>query len=646
MIVIWVPEGRTRELPECIGDVPVHCSAEPPDIVTQWIAEGATFIAHNAAGFDKYAWEVLVGGQQPTWYDTLPCARAAGLPGGLDALGKALIGRGKDAGSAALKLLYTVKVKDGRPVYPVGTVHLWRSMLQYNVQDVLLLEAVYLATKGYIEPEVLAIDHIINERGCPASREHARKLSELWTLAQSEAAERVDKLTAGDISEEDIRSPQKVKRWLAAKGINLPALNQQQLEQFYDDPGSYSEHDNPEISNAIEMLQTRRTAVRATRGKVERALLSIDADDRARWMFRYMGAHTGRWSGTGLQPQNMARGSSWVNVEDLLSRPLTLDAIKQHAEGKGTVDDVLVTLFRSIIRAGTGNTLVICDYAGIEARGVAWLAGESKALAVFADTSRDIYCEMAGSIYGRPITKRDTTERQIGKIVTLGCGYGMGKNRFGSFCKLSGIDLEAAGVTADDCVDAYRATYPRIPALWKALDAHAKAAVKTGKPHSTHGITFSMDGSNLLITLHSGRNLIYRGAAIVKKVPRYAEMLGLPLEVRPALVYRHHFGYMSDLYGGLLAENIVQAECRDLLADALVKCRPLNSVLHVHDEIVNECPEDEAEENLRSLANIMSTGPEWVEGFPIRVEGYTCPVYSKKPWKQSVVVDSLGGTIL
>jgi DNA polymerase len=659
-VYVWIPPGRLpAERAKAFGELdPDQCwpagfpqrtlsvevSELPPRPIREAIRAGYTFVAHNAGGFDREAWSRFVPGLQPSWYDTLPCSRAAGLPGGLDALGKVLVGRGKDAGSKALALLYTARQTGAGVAYNVGTFPLWHSVLRYNVADVLLLERVYEETHDYGEADVLTVHSTINDRGCPVDIRYARNIWELWHQNEEYARGEVARLTGGDISEEQVSSVPHVKRWLAAQGFDCPTLNRQALQEFYDTP----DEDLPEqYALAVEVLRLRQSATRATKGKVSRVFDVVDDDSRVRNMFRYYGAHTGRWSAGGLQPHNMAKGSGKLDTESLLTKDSLslLDVARAAVDAGCSLDDAMVTLFRPIVRAKPGNSLVIADYGQVEARGVAWIFREQGALATFSDPTADPYCEMASKIYGREISPKDKAERAVGKETVLGCGYSMGAPKFAARCKLMRIDLAAAGTTAEACVKAYRAAHPAIVRGWRDIGKAAMRAVETREYSIAGRCNFLVAGKTLTVTLPSGRELQYRNARIEQRVPGYCALLGIPAELKPTIVYDHPHGYAGVLYGGLLTENIVQGLCRDLLADAMVRNDdPCNVVLHVHDEIVCEQDDRDAADVLRRLCLSMSAGPKWAAGFPILVEGFTNRVYSKSPFTTSHKCKALGGS--
>jgi DNA polymerase bacteriophage-type len=316
---------------------------------------------------------------------------------------------------------------------------------------------------------------------------------------------------------------------------------------------------------------------------------------------------------------------------------------------------------RPCFRAGPGKVLCVADYASVEARGVAWCAGEATLLEAFA-RGDDTYCQLASKVFGRPVTKGMKRERAVGKEAVLGCGYGMGADRFARRCEERGIGLAAAGVTAEDVVEGYRDANPAIAGtrvtrngisrreggLWRDVEAAAREAVERGVIGWAGRCEFERDGDALAVRLPSGRRLLYRNARVEPRVPGYCDKLGLPPVEKPTVVFDNAKGKAEVTYGGKLTENVVQAVCRDLLVAALLKCerRGLPVVLHVHDEVVIEVPAAEAEGELRRLLEVMSTPPAWAEGFAVEVEGFVAERYSKGPARGAAVLKARGGVLL
>lgn len=662
--VVWVPPGRA---PDALGGInvddlwpegwPRDCTIglyvnETPDEMQDWLRDGRRFVAHNAEGFDAMAWARLVPGPQPTWFDTIPLARAAGLPGSLDEIGKRLLGRGK-TDSTALRMLFTAKIKDDRCVYNVGTVPLWRDVIRYNIADVLLLQRIFHHVKTYGETDVLRLHSEINARGIRFDRSFCDALWAAWGELERRAHGRIAELTGGALTADNIRSGPQVKRWLESQGLKIASLNRQQLELLYDEPEDFFKGaDADSIPRVIEVLKLRQSANRAGKGKIARLYSLADEDQRLRDLIVYHGAHTGRFSGRGIQPHNMARGVP-MDLEGVFTRFTATGRIDLESldTSKYALDDLLATLFRPVFCAPEGFTLGIVDYGQVEARGVAWVAGEGSLLDLFADTKIDLYRVTAAKLWGIAPEAVTKDQRQIAKNITLGCGYGMGWRKFGAYCALNRIDLEAAGTNAKKCVAWYRGNYPRIggkyEGVWRRYERAAFAAVEGSEAVAGKCEFFMRDG-HLHVRLPSGRCLVYRNASIQPREPGWAKPLGLDVGLRPTLVYAHPHKPEGVLYGGLITENIVQAICRDLLCDALLKLSAAGFpiVLHVHDEVVMELPAGTAADDIRRAGAIMSTPPAWAAGFPLTVEGFTNDRYTKGPFKNSHHVKAIGGRVL
>jgi DNA polymerase len=231
-------------------------------------------------------------------------------------------------------------------------------------------------------------------------------------------------------------------------------------------------------------------------------------------------------------------------------------------------------------------------------------------------------------------------------------------------CALDGIDLEAAGTSAEAVVEAYRTSYPAIAGypegvipdtghivrrdgLWQKLDTAAMSTAQTGCIESAGKCLFRMRGADLVVELPSSRELVYRTARVEDRVPGYCALFGLPAKPKATLVYDSARGETT-MYGGKWAENLTQAVCRDLLGTAvlLAEQADLNPILHIHDELICERPAVTAEDDLRRLAVLMSTPPPWAGGFPVKVEGFTTRRYGKSPWSGSLVVEAINGQIV
>lgn len=629
--VTWCP-GLTHSLPDVLTS-----SAVPREV--EELASSHVWIAHNAEGFDAMLWERLYPDVTPRWADSMHLCRIAGIPASLDGAAKKFGLPGKDAEGAKVMQMMT-KRPDA-----VGTIPLWSKLLHYNTQDVEQLASVWERLTVAVPQEVLALHSAINERGVKVDRAFAESLHRVWIETKCAARDEIAEATGGKLTREKASSGPAVHAWLKSVGVSVSSLRRDYLATILDDPDSLCDGDNETAALVAHVLKLRADVVRAGEGKVSRLIETLDDDDRLRRMFVFHGATTGRFSSRVVQVHNLPRGVDGVDVESLTATPLTREAVTHAATESGnSISDVLASLVRPCFVAESGKQLCIADFASIEARCVAWMAGEDSLLRIFS-SGGDVYCDMASRLYGREITKNDKSERRVGKTTILGAGYQMAGANFARVCKTQRINLEAAGVTAEQCIKTYREQYPRIPAMWKGLNDAAFATVQSGGVTELCRVKFSMRGLDLVMTLPSGRDLIYRDARIVTKIPRWAILTNqMHVPPRSCLEYTHPHGYAKDLYGGILTENASQAICRDLMVESALRYdanRPGELVLHVHDELVAESVEPEVA--IHELCREMSVAPAWAAGFPIEVEGFTSPRYVKSPFSGSTVAHYRGG---
>lgn len=620
------------------------------------LAKEHTFVAHNAP-FDAAILQNVLG-IEATWFDTLMCARAAGLPGKLGSIGEVLGIGGKDPhGKRLIEMVCKVKCRGGKPDYVTGNKHLWDALLAYNITDVERLRDIYEQVKEFVEPEVMTVDRVINERGIPIDIDLLERLLLTYDENERRCKESFVELT-DDVNPKSV--PQ-VKAWLNRQGFAIKALNKVVLNDLLSNPEKFYSGDDEDCPGAVaalfDVLQLRRELTRVGRGKVDTAIRLLEDDCRIRDQHVYWGAHTGRWSGRALQIHNMPASHFKCDVDKLLDN-LTYEACtaevarvivesgdkSDNTKLRAGVSDALNAMLRSMV-CGDGDML-IADFSAVEARGVAWVADDPKLLAVFADPHRSVYIDFGTELYGRKIGKEsDPTEYFIAKQIVLASGYGMGGSKFEHICTMRKLDLSsfrALGLTAQSCVKRFRETYPAVPAVWRAYDGAAKDAIM-GKVVEAGKCTFCMDGQHLNVILPSGRRLVYRDARIEQLTPSWAKLQGLDIK-QPTVTYANPHGYRGYLYGGRTCENIVQAVCRDLLAEALVHAEQagLVPIMHVHDELICSSPRD----RLGELLCLMTDPPKWARGFPVRAEGFAASRWCKKPPKGYPRGEAIGGRLL
>lgn len=615
------------------------------------ISDTHVLVAHNAP-FDAAVWEKVLHLPPVEWFDTLPCARCGALPGGLDKLGEALTGQGKDPNG---KRLIDMLCKPNRQRPPLSNPAYFH-LLQYNARDTELLEQVYHLVRPFTEPAVMTVDRTVNDRGIPVDREYLARLRELFHENAKRARQNFLEVTGdGDVMQGvNPQSGKQVMEWMRKKGVEPPqangkdSLNKFAVKTMLAKPGEYFIGDGDEdaaISVVTEALELRREAVRVGKGKADSAWDALERDDRLRDLLVYGGGHTMRWTSRRLQLHNMPKAE--YNFRDVEPTQEAIDAAVAEASaalGKPVMHaDVLGGMLRGMVRA---DNLLVADYASIEAKCLAWLAEEQRMLDIYSDPNSSIYLDMAEKLFGRRIDKKkDSFLYDLSKSIVLGCGYGMSGFKFEYTMKMRDIDssaLAAVGLTAADAVKAYRTAYPKIPNLWKVTHDAVHAAVNGHASYACKCHMF-MSGPNLHVVLPSGRVFLYRNAKVEPKVPAYCAFYGMDPVAVPTVVFTHPRGYTGFLYGSKLVENIDQAICRDLLAEALVHCEQdgLNPVLHVHDEVVCE----KEPKHLERFMSIMSEVPSWAKGFPVTCEGYSGPLWTKNPkgYKECI---SMNGRIL
>jgi DNA polymerase len=291
--------------------------------------------------------------------------------------------------------------------------------------------------------------------------------------------------------------------------------------------------------------------------------------------------------------------------------------------------DLFSACIRPMFMAAPGKDLIACDFASIEARVLLWLAQDEDALGVFR-RGEDIYCDMASFIYGRPITKKDKAERQLGKTAILGIGYQMGAKKFLETCAKD-PDLRALGgpvpaATAERVVNGYREKFALVKRLWTETNRAAVQAVQTRQPVAVGRVKFAVWGGFLHCRLPSGRLLSYCNPYIetVETGSGLREQLGFWSVNSITKKWER-----TKTYGGKLGENIDQATSRDLMAEAMLRVEAAGYpvVLTVHDEVVSEV--DEGFGSVEAYEALMVQTPAWAEGIPVAAEGWRGKRYRK-----------------
>ena len=599
--VVWAPACPFK-LPNVTPDKPAIMQ------VTSWVEADCTFIAHNCEMFDALIWRANMPKSVgvPRFRDTIHQARQCGLPGSLDKLMQCLLSRAKGDNSAMLVLMNdSYPSGSTKPLYPHGNATIWQKLVTYNIADVADLQQMSEIMERINDdiPGLVDLHWRINRRGLYIDREFTQSLINRFGELAANAGRESSTVTDGALDADSLRSPAKVKKYLATIGIALPgnSLNKAVIDLIIKSPWDFFEDDD-DGKRALAIIIARKDVCRAAVGKLNRALLEMDENDRVTSWANYHKAHTGRFAGRGLQPHNFPRiKCDWQDVSSI------------------TDGNLLSGLTRSIIRPTPGTRFLIGDYSAIEARGVAYLSGCTPLLDVFR-RKIDPYCHTASILFDRPITKDDELERQVGKVIVLGCGYQMGPDRFEDYCKANNVSLSAANVSPKEGVDLYRKAYPEVVSFWYDSQRAVLAAVQHNRTSYVGRCKFHCRHEALHITLPSGRALVYQDARVFDG------------KFGPQVEYRTSFGYFKQLYGGMIVENITQAFCRDVLCDGMLRVDVIAPVvLHVHDEIICETPIADALHMRHTVETMLNKAPEWASQIPMKIEVFQSDVYSKVP---------------
>jgi DNA polymerase len=576
-------------------------------------------VAHNSA-FERACLSKYLGQELPAeeWEDTMILAAMNGLPMSLDAAGAALQLKDQKIKEGTSLINYFCKpckptISNGGRTrnLPHHAPDRWSRFVEYCRRDVEVEQAIYYRLHRFpvtdFERKLWALDSRINERGVLVDQELAQAaiaVDEAFTAEHSAELKRLTGL-------ENPNSVAQLKDWLETVGVSCESLNKAtvtDLRKTVTDP------------TTRRVLELRQMLGKTSTKKYLSMLTASCTDDRVRGIMQYYGAgRTGRWAGRIVQPQNLPQN----HLDDIdkvreLVRQRDLDTLEMCFD---SVPDVLSQLIRTALIAKPGHTFLVSDYAAIEARVIAYLAGEKWRMDVFA-RGGDIYCSSASQMFKVPVVKHGINGhlRQKGKIAELACGYGGGVNALKAF------GADKMGLTEEEMLDIvtqWRQASPTIPRFWSDTERAAKKALETpGRTFTVPcGVKYRRDADALRCLLPSGRVLSYWDAHI-------EDYKGRPSIVFMGQNQTTRKWEKTETWGGKLVENIVQAFARDCLAVALVRLDEAGyqTVFHVHDEIVAEAPEGSRWED---MAEIMGQPIDWAPGLLLRGDGYDTKFYMK-----------------
>lgn len=585
-------------------------SALTDDSVTKW-AFNASFERICLSRFLDYPTGDYL--EPDSWRCSMVWAATMGLPLSLEGVGSVLglekqkLTEGKDLIKYFCQPCVPTKTNGQRTRnLPAHAPEKWLAFKKYNIRDVEVEMSVQSRLAKFPVPDFVwneyHLDQEINDRGVALDMELVRQAIQMDGRSRSELTQAMKNLTAL----ENPNSVQQMKMWLSENGLETDTLGKKAVSELLKTAP-------PELQTVLIL---RQQLAKSSVKKYRAMETAVCADGRARGMFQFYGANrTGRWSGRIIQMQNLPQN----HLADLsearsLVRSGDFSAVQMLYED---VPDALSQLIRTAFVPQGDRKFIVADFSAIEARIIAWLAGEEWRKKVFAE-GKDIYCASASQMFGVPVEKHGINGhlRQKGKIAELALGYG---GSVGALKVMGALEMGLAEEELPPLVDAWRQANPNITKLWWDVDHAVMEAVRFKHTNETHGITFSCRSGMLFITLPSGRQLAY-----VK--PK----IGVNKFGGDCITYEGVGGTKKwerlDSYGPKFVENIVQATARDILCYAMQTLHCCSIVMHIHDEVVIEA---DRRMSLRAVCDQMGRTPPWAKGLQLRADGYETDFYKK-----------------
>lgn len=578
--------------------------------------------AFNAA-FERICLTKYLGLSKPLdpaqWQCTMVLAARMGLPLSLGQCGEVLhLAEGKMTEGKALIRYFSVPGKNGKRHLPADAPDKWQTFKDYNNRDVDVEQAIRKRVRR-LQPaafdELLYVaDQEINDRGVMIDQVLVDAAARFDDEYKAELLKQAQEMTGM----ENPNSPAQIKDWISqVTGFTVASLNKKNLDDL--------EKQLIYWPKAQQVLAIRREMGKTSNKKYSAMQTCVCKDGRIHGLLQFCGAaRTGRWAGRLVQVQNLPQNHlESLDYARYLVKQGDLDEFEMNY---GNVTQVLSELIRTAFIAAPGHTFHVCDFSAIEARVIAWLAGEEWVLDVFRSNG-DIYCANASRMFKVPVEKhgQNAALRQKGKIATLALGYG------GGVSALEAMGGSKLGLTEDEekeIVKLWRDSNPRIVKMWGIIEKAAISAIKTGKSVTVHrGIQIGRRWGMLTITLPSGRTICYPRAVIETEYNDGWRGDHEIIEYEGLNQTTKKWGSIRT-YGGKLTENIVQAVARDILGIVILRAREkgLPVVFHIHDEIIVEATPDQTLDQVEAL---FSEPIDWCRDLPLKGAGYSTPYYLK-----------------
>ena len=604
--------GETRVIDLAQGE-------ELPGEVAEAVFDGSVVKTAFNANFERTCLSKHFGRYLPpdSWHCSAVQAAVLALPRSLEDVG-AVLGLDEQKMKEGKELIRyfcvpckPTKANGGRRRnLPCHAPEKWEMFKSYCVRDVDVEKAIRRKLCKFPIPEgemeLYRLDQRINDRGVLVDMGLVRQAVVCERLHKEVVTRRAYELTGL----ENPNSVAQLKGWLGENGVEAESLSKKAVADMIEESDGEVE----------ELLRLRLLMAKTSVKKYEAMERSVCSDGRVHGLLQFYGANrTGRWAGRLVQVQNLPQN----HIEDLeLARRLVREGRFEDVEMLyDSTPKVLSELIRTAFVPEPGCRFVVADFSAIEARVLAWLAGERWRLEVFSSHGK-IYEASASAMFHVPIEEvtKGSPLRQKGKIAELGLGYG---GAAGALVSMGALDM---GFSEDDLpplVAAWRRANPHITQFWWDVDKAAVEAVTKRTGTRAGRITFEYRSGILFVTLPSGRKLAYvKPRMAVNKFGRE----GLTYE---GILENKKWGRI-ETYGPKLVENIVQGTARDLLAEAMLRVekRGYPIVMHCHDEIIAEVPEGSG--SVEEMCEVMAARPSWAEGLPLRADGYECPFYQKQ----------------
>lgn len=548
-----------------------------------------------------------------SWHCTMVWSATLGLPLSLEGVG-AVLGLEKQKLTEGKNLIKyfcvpcaPTKSNGGRTRnLPQHDMEKWEQFKAYNLRDVETEMSIQKKLSRFPVPDSIwdeyHLDQEINDRGIGLDMTLVEQAIAIDSISRKNLTQQIQNLT-------DLDNPNSVaqmKGWLSDNGLEMDTLGKKAVAETLKTAPKY----------LADVLSLRQQLAKSSVKKYTAMQTAVCKDSRARGMFQYYGANrTGRFAGRIIQLQNLPQN----HMSDLadaraLVRSGNYDALELLYDD---IPDTLSQLIRTAFVPQDGRKFIVSDFSAIEARVLAWLAGEKWRMQVFAD-GKDIYCSSASQMFGVPVEKNGINGHlhQKGKIAELALGYG------GSVGALKSMGALEMGLTEEELqplVNAWRNANPMITALWWDIDRAVKTTVREHIPTEVAGLKFTYESGFLFMRLPSGRRLAY-----VK--PR----MGINQFGSESVTYEGVGATKKwerlESYGPKFCENAIQAIARDILMYAMQTLRSCSIVAHVHDELIIEA---DRRMSLSAVCEQMGRTPPWAKGLLLRADGYECDFYKK-----------------